>query len=48
MKINKIYKKMEKTNSKQIHNKLKRFNVALNIEKDINFSEAFATLNKAI
>ena len=38
---------MEKTNSKQIHNKLKRFNVALNIEKkDINFSEAFSTLNK--
>ena len=43
----KSIKKMEKTNSKQIHNKLKRFNVALNIEKkDINFSEAFSTLNK--
>ena len=42
----KSIKKMEKTNSKQIHNKLKRFNVALNIEKkDINFSEAFSTLN---
>jgi len=43
----KSIKKMEKTNLKQIHNKLKRFNVALNIEKkDINFSEAFATLSK--
>ena len=43
----KSIKKMEKTNSKQIHNKLKRFNVALDIEKkDINFSEAFAALNK--
>ena len=43
----KSIKKMEKTNSKQIHNKLKRFKVELNIEKkDINFSEAFATLNK--
>ena len=43
----KSIKKMEKTNSKQIHNKLRRFNVALNIEKkDINFSEAFSTLNK--
>ena len=43
----KSIKKIEKTNSKQIHNKLKRFNVALNIEKkDINFSEAFSTLNK--
>ena len=43
----KSIKKMEKTNLKQIHNKLKRFNVALNIEKkDINFSEAFSTLNK--
>ena len=43
----KSIKKMEKTNSKQIHNKLKRFNVALDIEKkDINFSEAFSTLNK--
>ena len=51
----KSIKKMEKTNSKQIHNKLKRFNVALNIKlnkefyekaKDINFSEAFSTLNK--
>ena len=44
----KSIKKMEKINSKQIHNKLRRFNVALNIEKkDINFSEAFATLNKS-
>jgi len=43
----KSIKKMEKTNSKQIHNKLKRFNLALDIEKkDINFSEAFAALNK--
>lgn len=43
----KSIKKLEKTNSKQIHNKLKRFNVALDIEKkDINFSEAFAALNK--
>ena len=44
----KSIKKMEKINTKQIHNKLKRFNTALNIDKkDMNFSEAFATLNKS-
>ncbi len=43
----KSIKKMEKINSKQIHKKLNRFKTALEADqKEINISEAFATLNK--
>ena len=44
----KSIKKMEKTNSKQTHKKLNRFKAALKVDqKELNISEAFATLNKA-
>ncbi len=44
----KSIKKMEKTNSKQTHKKLNRFKAALNADqKELNISEAFATLSKA-
>ena len=44
----KSIKKMEKTNSKQTHKKLNRFKAALKADqKELNISEAFATLNKA-
>jgi len=43
----KSIKKMEKSNSKQAHKKLNRFKVALKADqKELNISEAFATLNK--
>ena len=44
----KSIKKMEKMNSKQTHKKLNRFKAALKVDqKELNISEAFATLNKA-
>ena len=44
----KSIKKMEKMNSKQTHKKLNRFKAALKVDqKELNMSEAFATLNKA-
>ena len=44
----KSIKKMEKINSKQTHKKLNRFKAALKVDqKELNISEAFATLNKA-
>ena len=44
----KSIKKMEKTNSKQTHKKLNVFKAALKVDqKQLNISEAFATLNKA-
>ena len=44
----KSIKKMEKTNSKQTHKKLNRFKAELKVDqKELNISEAFATLNKA-
>ena len=43
----KSIKGMEKINSKQIHKKLNRFKAALKPDqKEVNISEAFATLNK--
>jgi len=43
----KSIKKMEKINSKQTHKKLNRFKAALKAnQKELNISEAFATLNK--